>query len=672
MKPHNYRINPRFARSKGIPSIVLAMPLMETDKALYLYGHGSLEVAVNVGMCCRCGAILTHPGSVTLGIGPECLGDWSAREFALAHMTEREKAAFKEKVAVERPLDSWVPKSVVKDLGESLQELEIPEEHPMIIKKQEKPLPSVEGVSLAGDTLIVKFPYDPEKVQQMREIPGRYWNSGLKQWEVPANAVSVAKLVGAGFDVPSIEKPKPKRASIDMTGFGRQLFPFQREGVEFMHAKGGRALVADEMGLGKTIQALAYIHSRPDLRPAVVICPASLKWNWEREARVACPNISTCIVSGKAKQRLPRADLYIINYDIVADRMDDLLNTGLQLMVIDECHYLKNKKAKRTKAIIGSNKAQGLSVVPHIIALSGTPIINRPVEIYPVAKMLGGASIPPFMTFAHRYCGAHRNTFGWDFTGATNKEELNSLLTSTIMIRHTKSEVLSELPDKRRVAIPVDMDASAWGEYNKAHKNFIEWVKHVDPEKVEAAQRAEFLVQLQALKRIAVRGKWNDTLSWIKDSLDNDGKLIVFAVHHETIDKLMSVLSSYNPVKIDGRDSQEARQSAVDRFQNDEAVRVFVGNIKAAGVGLTLTAAANVAFVELGWTPGEHTQAEDRAHRIGQKNAVVAYYLVAANTIEEEIAALLDRKQQVLDAVLDGKQSDEGSMLSELLTRYSK
>jgi len=161
-------------------------------------------------------------------------------------------------------------------------------------------------------------------------------------------------------------------------------------------------------------------------------------------------------------------------------------------------------------------------------------------------------------------------------------------------------------------------------------------------------------------------------VQWIKDSLDANGKLVVFAVHHATIDRLMEELRDYNPVVVDGRVSAENRQRAVDKFQNDPECRVFIGNIKAAGVGITLTASSNTVFVELGWTPGEHDQAEDRVHRIGQTESVSAWYLVAAGTIMEEIAGILDEKRIVLDAVLDGKESQEESMLSALLKSFTE
>jgi SWI/SNF-related matrix-associated actin-dependent regulator 1 of chromatin subfamily A len=668
MKAHFYTISGGFASRENMPVVFRAAQLAETAKAVYLYGHADPQKAKAYGKCCRCGRQLTHPGSILLGIGPECLGNWDLRDIALNGLSAADIEALTTRIAAARRVDSWFPKAVIVD-QEDAPDLEVPADHPKLKKPD-----TAAGVVAVGDKFEVRFPYDPAKVSAMRIVPGRRWDAGRKLWILPQSAEAVKALESIGMTAPKVlkeEKPKPKRAAIDLTGFGRQLMPFQRQGLEFLVEKEGRALIGDEMGLGKTIQALAYIHANPDKLPALVICPASLKLNWDREAAVACPNLRRYIISGKKSERLPPADIYIINYDIMAVRLGDLMSAGIQTMILDECHYLKNRSAQRTKAVLGSGtKHPGMSSVPYIIALSGTPILNRPAEVYPVIKTLAPKQIPAWMTFAYRYCGARHNGFGWDFTGSSNTEELHQLLTSTVMIRRLKSDVLKDLPAKQRSALPMEMSSEVVKDYAAARSNFITWLKSVDPSKVSAAQRAETLVQFQALKRLAARGKWKAATDWLKDSLESNGKIIVFAVHHEAIDKLMEDLKDFRPVKVDGRDSQEARQAAVDRFQNDETCRLFVGNIKAAGVGLTLTEASAVVFLELGWTPGEHVQAEDRPHRIGQTKSVNVYYLVAADTVEEEIAALLDKKQKVLDAVLDGFETDQDSLLSELLKRY--
>jgi SWI/SNF-related matrix-associated actin-dependent regulator of chromatin subfamily A-like protein 1 len=683
---HNYTISGGFAHREKLPVVFRAATLAETAKAIYLYGGASIEYARRTGRCCRCGRLLTHPGSIVLGIGPECLGDWGLRDVVFSALSKEEIMGLSEKIRAMQSVDGWIPKGVILGKESSSEDIFVPSDHPMI---------RTATIEKIGGELKVKFPYDPKKVEAIRTITGKKrWDSDTKTWTLPHTEQTVAVLKKIGLEAPEAAPPPVvKRSAINLQGFGRQLMPFQREGLEFLHAKNGRALIGDSMGLGKTIQALAYVHTRPDLRPALVVCPASLKLNWAREASVACPDIKTHIISGTSLEALPPADLYIINYDILPDKREKKTTMGPQgpkkvkvpipetgwwnylthckLMIIDEAHYLKGNNTFRTKDILGRGaKNKCLGAIPHIVALTGTPILNRPVEIYPVAKALAPNDIPPFMTFAHKYCGAKHNGFGWDFTGSSNTEELHGLLTTTIMIRRTKTEVLKDLPEKTRSVVPMEVGTTAMREYEQARAHFLEWLKTVDPEKVSTAQRAEVLVQFQTLKRLAVRGKWDATIDWLKDALDTNGKMLVFAVHHEAVDGLMSALKDYIPVKVDGRDSQEARQNAVDRFQNDPACRVFVGNIKAAGVGLTLTEASAVAFVELGWTPGEHVQSEDRAHRIGQKKAVNIYYLIASGTIEEDIAALLDNKQKVLDAVLDGTGAAQESLLTELLNKY--
>jgi SWI/SNF-related matrix-associated actin-dependent regulator 1 of chromatin subfamily A len=209
--------------------------------------------------------------------------------------------------------------------------------------------------------------------------------------------------------------------------------------------------------------------------------------------------------------------------------------------------------------------------------------------------------------------------------------------------------------------------------YKVVEADFIGWVKR---EKglaaAEKAGNAEALAKISALKQLAAEGKMTQAIDWIKDHLDTNGKLVVFAVHKKTIDRLMNELADYSPVKVDGSVSQDNRQVAVDTFQNNPRCRVFVGNINAAGVGLTLTAASSVAFAELPWSPSEIAQAEDRCHRIGQKYSVNIYFLLSTGTIEETTAKLIDDKRKVLDQVLDGIETESTNLLGELMEQYSK
>jgi SWI/SNF-related matrix-associated actin-dependent regulator 1 of chromatin subfamily A len=237
------------------------------------------------------------------------------------------------------------------------------------------------------------------------------------------------------------------------------------------------------------------------------------------------------------------------------------------------------------------------------------------------------------------------------------------------MIRRKKEEVLKELPAKQRTIIPMQITNKQ--EYKTIKNDFLDWMfESKGKAAAEKAKQAKALVKIGQLKQAVARGKMNGAIDWIKDFLEVEDKLVVFCTHKETINVLMEEFKGI-VVKVDG--STKDKQAAVDAFQDNKNIRLFVGNIKAAGTGITLTAASNLAFLELGWTPGEHTQAEDRIHRIGQENAAVTiYYLIGQNTIEEDIIKLIDEKREVLDAVLDGKETDEESLLTELLKRLNQ
>jgi len=397
-----------------------------------------------------------------------------------------------------------------------------------------------------------------------------------------------------------------------------------------------------------------------------VVCPASLKLNWARELK-RWTGKHAVIINGRPngqKASVKKDGWVIINYDILNDWAPRLTKVKAPSLILDECHYIKNQKAKRTKA------AQRLAKsCKNIIALSGTPITNRPVEFFTTLNLIDGVNYKSFWKFAQRYCGARHNRFGWDFSGASHTDELHtSLVGSGLMLRRLKADVLKELPPKVRVVVPVEGASAMMENYRIAERNFLGWLGEVDPEKLEAAQRAEALTRMEALKQLAVKAKLFEALGWIQDTLDaTGGKLVVFATHKATLDALEADYPG-ETVRVDGSTPLKARQEAVDQFQKNPKVRLFIGNIKAAGVGITLTAANATCFLELGWTPGEHDQAEDRIHRIGQEaDSVTAYYILLADSVEEEIAALLDKKRQVLASVLDGKDIQDESLLVELL-----
>ena len=275
--------------------------------------------------------------------------------------------------------------------------------------------------------------------------------------------------------------------------FKAKLRRYQKEGVCFIENRDGRVLLADEMGLGKTIQTLAWLQLHPELRPVIVVCPASLKLNWEREIKTQTEKQDIVILNGNNPTgRFPlfRKAIYIINYDIVKAWEKNLKKLKAKVLVLDECHAIKNRRTIRTKAIKRIAKE-----IDHIICLSGTPIINRPVEIYNSISLINPELFPSFFKYAKEYCGATHNGFGWDFSGATHTDNLHKKLVGSVMLRRLKKDVLKELPEKTRTVIPMELDNPE--EYKIVAKDFIKWLKEQDPDKAERAERAETLTRIK-------------------------------------------------------------------------------------------------------------------------------------------------------------------------------
>jgi len=522
-----------------------------------------------------------------------------------------------------------------------------------------------------GERVIkIVFPYDLATLDKVRSIAGREFHKKMQCWSAPIHMETLNRLIEWDFSIDShllefmqdTSYKKDKIITKGIKGLKLKPYPFQGEGVAFVDSKQGRVLIADEMGLGKTIQAIAWLQLHPKIRPAIIVVPAFLKLNWEKEIYKWMTDPDPEILQGGTPHKTT-GDILIINYDILPKWWKYLKSKDPQVIITDECHYYKSNKAKRTKAI--KMLAKG---VPNFIALSGTPIENRPIEIFNAVNIIDPELFENQWKFQKRYCDPKHNGFGWDFKGASHIPELHTILSTTIMIRRKKSDVLKDLPDKIWSFVPIELDNRK--EYEYAENNFLEWVTETKGEEAaERASNAEVMTSIEALKQLAVKGKLTQSIDWIKDFLQSGKKLVVFATHKSTITDLMEVFSDI-AVRIDGSVSMQKRQNLVNSFQNDPAIQLFIGNIDAAGVGITLTAASDVVFLELPWTPGKLEQAADRVHRIGQKNSVTIYYLLAHNTIEERIAYLLDKKRKILDGILDGKHTKSEQLLTQLINQY--
>jgi len=437
-----------------------------------------------------------------------------------------------------------------------------------------------------------------------------------------------------------------------------KLYPFQKRGVRQIIRFGGRVLLADEMGLGKTIQALSYLRQQTGTIPALVVCPASAKWVWKNEIKKHT-HFKSQILNGKSPRPIQCKDITIINYDILPQWKDVLKGMNHPTMILDECQCIKSWQAKRTKAVIslGRNK-------PHILALSGTPLTNRPKELYNVLHLLLPERFTSFVPYAWRFCNRRITPWGWDDNGASHLDELHNILKETCMIRRCKKQVLSELPDKQRsvILLPVNLT-----EYRRAEDDFINWLAEQDVAKAEKAKQAEALVQLGYLKRLAAKLKMKAVMEWMDDYFEStDAKLVVFAYHKSIIQTLHQQYKKFSVV-LDGRTSQAGRIQSIQKFQEDKQTRLFIGQLIAAGTAITLTAASTAAFVELDWVPSNHIQAEDRLHRIGQKAHTQIYYIVSKDTIEEDLCNIIQKKAKTITSVLDGrKRKDELNIFDKL------
>ncbi|NBT25009.1 MAG: DEAD/DEAH box helicase [Actinobacteria bacterium] len=486
------------------------------------------------------------------------------------------------------------------------------------------------------------------------------------------------------------------------------------------------------MGTGKTIQSLSALAWSGDY-PALVICPAVVKLNWARECLTWFPGRTVSVVYGKpgsATTATPTvsiggtaipvvtndlgADIVVVNYDLVAAWQTRLGDVGWKAVIADEAHYLKTRTSARTKAIralatgwdADQRKRTGTGI-PTRYLLTGTPMLNRPMEVASLLVILGRlAEFGGYREFTARYCNPRWTRFGTDLTGSANLPELNTRLRLSCMIRRLKADVLSELPAKTRTIVDVEIDNAA--EYRRAERDVAAWIgtqaakdttflttldrdlderfgagitsKERSAARVQAiarqhvtaearAARAEHLVRFSALKQLAAKGKLAAITEWVTLFLATGRKLVIFAHHREIVHALATAFACD---AITGETEAQDRQDAVDRFQNDPLIRVLCGNIRAGGVGITLTAASDVLFAELDWNPGVHEQAEDRVNRIGQVNACTAWYFLAQATIDQDIHALIEAKRRIVIAGTDGDVVTGSQLVGMLASGVSR
>jgi SNF2 family DNA or RNA helicase len=532
--------------------------------------------------------------------------------------------------------------------------------------------------------VFLKFEKDEALIARCKEFSKRFYKSAHKEWVVTLSTpedlaqmdrfladfqfriYDMAKLIRYRDSAEarraiehSFAKTQEEAYDIPFNP-GCEYLDFQRAGIWYMEKIArGRVLVADEMGLGKSIEALGYAN-RILPKGLLIVTQSSVKKKWERECRTwLVPKGQTIQCLFPKTKWDPSADVLIINYELLQKFKKDLMAKPFEMIVLDEVHYVQNHDARRTKIVNDL-------VVPirHRIFLSGTPMTNRPINGWTILTMLRPEIFGDYLAYAERYCGAKRTRFGLDVRGASNIEEFHNKLRSTVMVRRLKTEVLKQLPDKRRVALPLVIEGYADDEkiLNRLKEKILELkklkkIRSMDPgiENHKRRLQHEVMKLTDQLKKAAVLAKLPLCIDHIQTMVDEQ-KVIVFAHHQDVVAELERAFAGIS-VTADG--STVDREAAINRFQTDESIRIFIGSITAAGVGIDLTAASNVVFTEIMWSPALHSQAEDRCHRIGQKDSVSCFYMGVENSIEWKLLDTLNKKQETLKKILDGTPGRE-------------
>lgn len=495
----------------------------------------------------------------------------------------------------------------------------------------------------------------------VKALKDRTFDPDKKVWYCPDIEENRRRLKIMNFFLPVEDKTplmQPKKIEIKITevpGILKTLRHYQLEGVNFIEQNKGRVLIGDDMGIGKTLQALSWLyHNRnKDIFPAIIVCPASAKFVWQKEITESFDDPpSFSIMEGRKSRFFQfKSDIVIINYDILKDRLDEIFTLNPKTVVLDEAHMAKNMTALRTRAVIKLGKE-----CKHIIALSGTPIEIRPIELFPIVSLLRPDLFASIHDFGKEYCEGYYDGYSWNYSGASNISKLHNILTSTFMIRRKKADVLKELPAKQRVIVPFEISNRT--EYGKAEKDIITWLMENESyHKAAKASRAEELVKVRKLQQIAFTGKEKEVVRWVKDFLDTGEKLVLFFTTHYALDLIFNEFKDV-ATGIDGRVPPAKRGSIVSAFQENPAIKLFCGEIVSAGQAITLTASSNVAFAEYLFNPAKHVQAEDRTHRISQKDSVTVYYLMAKETIEENMIKVLQKRMEISEGILDGRTDD--------------
>ena len=446
------------------------------------------------------------------------------------------------------------------------------------------------------------------------------------------------------------------------TPSGMSLLPYQRAGVAYAMTR-DVVLIADEMGLGKTIQAVALANMiEPSEGRILVVCPAGLRLNWQREFERWDTRARRVRIANGAVPGRDEADVVIVNYDRLAKLSQSLYSERWALVVYDEAHYLKSPDAARTRAAYGEDGRSGIAAKKYVL-LTGTPIMNRPIELWTHLKRFCSDHLgADWMAYAARYCAAQRRKvargkFVWDVTGASNTEELGAVLRATIMVRRTKADVLDQLPSKRRRLLALAPDTAQAKRLVARERQIVEEAggyQAVAEALTDGRIGGRHVSELAAIRHALALEKMALVVEHVVDGLESAPKCVVFTWHKDVAEQIAAAISAalgeHVPC-ITGETEMRARQAFVDEFQSKDAPRVLVATIATMGTGHTLTRADWCVFTELSWTPADLMQAEDRLHRIGQRSTVVVDWMVYDDSLESYIARRVADKQEIIESI---------------------
>lgn len=444
-----------------------------------------------------------------------------------------------------------------------------------------------------------------------------------------------------------------------------KLFEYQKEGFKRGIQQNGRIFLADEMGLGKSIQSIAildYFKKWTEIK-SIVICPSILKENWKREI-IKWTNISENEIQTifKVKEVISRKkSIFIIAYDLFVRREIDFRKLGINFAIVDEVHYLKNRKSKRAKKI-----APFLSKMKYLVLLSGTPATSRVDELFIPLNILEPKIFPLYFPFSKRYCEGKKGRFGWESLGKSNTEEMNYIF-NKMAVRRLKKDVLQDLPSKIRESLFVEIPPSK----KKIMEDLFEELREMNNELRRNQSKTKYTSELffkrnakiSELYRASADAKKKGVFEVISNELEcGSQKFIVFSHHMIILDGIEECIKKYTSkntklckwVRIDGKTPQNQRQRKIDTFLSDPSMRVAILGLQACNAGLNIAGVNKMIFAELSWNPSTLIQAEDRIHRIGATgNAVMYSYILAKNTYDEKLYEMLQLKFKNLSKTID-------------------